>query len=259
MFWHFRFYSHHPAHPAAVHGDIEQGVLGGHFLRFAGGVVGRDQQSRRKRGVRDGGGHREDHATVNSALWRKKKKRDRNTSRCSDMKRSGNKKVKNLKRRLIMRAKVSFSFQSIPAWMQPCQSQMWFNTNSAAWLASVRVMAQTKPRGVNRRAAHLPWGNSTQGGACWSSSPWRGTVSGLWSQTHRGDGIRCEGCTLRGSTTNVRHSWNIYSQPSGSSFGQTKQPFGDQTTATHPVRSLGSQPDRKTEPPFVHFRSCRWH
>lgn len=105
-FWHFQSNSHHPAHPTAVHGDIEQGVLRGHFLRFAGGVVGSDQQSRRQRGVRDGGGHREDHATVNSALWKRGQK---HTSRCTDMKRSGNKKVKNLRRRLIMRAKVSYS------------------------------------------------------------------------------------------------------------------------------------------------------
>lgn len=97
--------SHHSACPTAIHWDFEQCILRGHPLRSAGGVAGSDQQRSRKRGVREGGGHREDHVAVNSALWRDEQ-RHTNRYTFTVTKRSHEQKVRNLRSQLITRPKI---------------------------------------------------------------------------------------------------------------------------------------------------------
>lgn len=76
--------SHHSACPTAIHRDLKQGVVRSHFLRSAGEVAGSDKQGRGKRGLRDGGRHREDKVAVNSALWRGMQK-DKHRYTCTVM------------------------------------------------------------------------------------------------------------------------------------------------------------------------------
>lgn len=109
----------------------------------------------------------------------------------------------------------------LPAWIMLCRPRLCLFTHLVVVVLTfmyskplycIQLSGVKMPVGI-QTAAHHPWGNSRQGGACWSSSPWKGTVTGIQGWVRRGDAVRWEGCTLRDSMTNVSHRFKITECP----------------------------------------------